>query len=208
MPRRPRWLHRPHRASRQSLTRLDRRALTSITTLTSAIRDDKWSMWPICLDAIRNAILSGVVEDDEGVRNDVLRYTNELSPAVPGRTEVWETMLSGKFDCKNPDCLCECPDEQECDCKEWDSYGIATIIQHYAPTRHFSVKVLHQQCYKCRQFGEPSIETREFVKRVAQRLKVWNGPAENDQPSQQLRLSKPNHKSDLCEGCRQGTCHF
>jgi hypothetical protein len=75
-------------------------------------------------------------------------------------------------------------------------------------TKQFDVKILHQQCYKCKQFGKPSIETREFIKRVAQRLKVWNGFAEDTQDYQPLRASKANHKSSLCEGCHQGTCHF
>jgi hypothetical protein len=91
---------------------------------------------------------------------------------------------------------------------EWDSYGIATVIQHYSATKKFNVKVLHQKCYKCLRFGTPSLETREFVKRVAQRLKVWNGLAEDVQPTQPLRFFKLNHKSDLCEGCQQGTCHI
>jgi hypothetical protein len=32
--------------------------------------------------------------------------------------------------------------------------------------------------------------------------------AEDVQPTQPLRFFKLNHKSDLCEGCQQGTCHI
>jgi hypothetical protein len=137
----------------------------------------------------------------------MLQHDYEPSPAAPGQTEIWETILTGKFDCINQDCECECPDEKNCDCMEWDSYGIATIIRHYAGTRQFNVKILHQRCIKCRQFGIPSLATEKFINRVAQRLKIWNGLAEDTQPVELYR-DKGEHKIHLCEGCRRGTCHY
>jgi hypothetical protein len=71
-------------------------------------------MWPICLDAIRDAISSGNSEDSDDAGSDHLQYSYEMSLTAPGRTEVWQTILSGKFDCTNSNCSCECEDKQDC----------------------------------------------------------------------------------------------
>jgi hypothetical protein len=103
----------------------------------------------------------------------------------------YDTNIMGQFTCSNTACLAV-----------WKSKQIAITIRRYSNER-YNARVYYQSCKRCRMTSEPQLDY-SYAERVAYRLKKWSGvPVERPPFSGQ---SDGPHRSDLCEGCKQGHC--
>ena len=104
----------------------------------------------------------------------------------------YDTNIMGRFTCHN----------KVCSVDGWSSKKIAITIRMY-PNNRYDATVYHQCCHGCNNPAKPFLDA-SYAERVAYRLKKWSG-IEMDHPYFSGE-SKGPHRSDLCEGCKDGHC--
>lgn len=104
----------------------------------------------------------------------------------------YDTSIMGEFICRNSRCKLEA----------WPSKQIAITIREYSGQR-YNARVYHQSCRRCRKPSKPDLDN-SYAERVAYRIKKWCG-VEMEAPPFNGHSDGP-HRSDLCEGCKQGHC--
>jgi hypothetical protein len=104
----------------------------------------------------------------------------------------YDTNIMGRFTCRN----------RACPARVWTSKQIAITIRRYSDNR-YNARVYHQSCKSCGTPSKPELD-RSYAERVAYRIKKWCG-VQMDAPPFSGRSDGP-HRSDLCEGCKQGHC--
>lgn len=105
----------------------------------------------------------------------------------------YSTNVMGNFKCSNDDCSKG----------SWGSKKVAILIRSY-PGNGYNSVVFNQRCQSCNQLGTLTLHDNSYVERVAYRLKRWVGvPIEEQHYDQKVG---PPHKSELCEGYKQGYC--
>ena len=104
----------------------------------------------------------------------------------------YDTNIMGRFVCRN----------SSCPAQVWTSKQIAITIRRYSNNR-YNARVYHQYCKYCGTPSKPKLD-HSYAERVAYRLKKWCG-VQMDAPFFAGRSDGP-HRSDLCEGCKQGHC--
>ena len=104
----------------------------------------------------------------------------------------YDTNIMGRFTCGN----------SACSARGWSSKQIAITIRRYTDER-YNARVYHQSCKSCGTSSKPYLD-HSYAERVAYRLKKWCG-VQMDIPPFSGRSDGP-HRSDLCEGCKQGRC--
>ena len=130
------------------------------------------------LNAVNNTIASTWYNSNDSDQDSDNEYT---------------TFVMGKFACYNKDCSN----------KGWWSKNIAILIRGY-PGDGYNAVVFNQRCQSCKRLGKLTLDEDSYIERVAYRLKKWAGVSVERQNYVQKR-SLP-HKSELCEGCKQGYC--
>ncbi|KAH9234142.1 hypothetical protein K456DRAFT_1835820 [Colletotrichum gloeosporioides 23] len=105
----------------------------------------------------------------------------------------YSTSVMGRFTCDN----------DSCSKKSWISGQVAINIRGY-PDNGYNTIVYNQGCKACKQLGSFTINKDCYVERVAYRLKKWAGV--RMQRPVYMKKPTPPHLSDLCEGCKRGTC--
>ncbi|KAI1653496.1 zinc-binding domain-containing protein [Daldinia decipiens] len=105
----------------------------------------------------------------------------------------YSTNITGKFKCSNKDCSKG----------GWSSKKVSILIRGY-PGNGYNALVFNQRCQSCNKLGILTLDENSYVERVAYRLKKWAGVRTEEQPYEQN--AGPPHKSELCEGCKQGYC--
>lgn len=103
----------------------------------------------------------------------------------------YDTNIMGRFTCSNTACLAV-----------WTSKQIAITIRRYSNER-YNARVYFQSCKRCGMTSEPQLDY-SYAERVAYRLKKWSG-VQVERPPFSGQSDGP-HRSDLCEGCKQGHC--
>ena len=68
----------------------------------------------------------------------------------------------------------------------------------------YNAVVFNQRCRDCNSLGNLTLDESSYVERVAYRLKKWAGVELQAPPYREKK--GPPHKSELCEGCKQGCC--
>ena len=105
----------------------------------------------------------------------------------------YSTYVMGRFTCNNNSCFK----------KGWGSKKVAILIRGY-PEDGYNAVVFNQRCESCNRLGTLTLDKRSYLERVSYRLKKWAGvPIEEQYHVQKKSLP---HKSELCEGCKQGYC--
>ncbi|KAH7080796.1 zinc-binding domain-containing protein [Paraphoma chrysanthemicola] len=140
----------------------------------------KWSMYP----SLHNDV-------SDLLSNDDLFFTFYENDDNNSCTEDYDTTIMGQFNCSNPSCR-----------GVWTSKQIAITIREYSNER-YNARVYYQSCKRCRMTSEPVLD-HSYAERVAYRLKKWSGVQVERPPFS--GQSKGPHRSDLCEGCKQGHC--
>ncbi|KAF1920241.1 zinc-binding domain-containing protein [Ampelomyces quisqualis] len=140
----------------------------------------KWSMYP----SLHNEV-SDILEKDN------LSFSFYERDEDNGCIEDYDTNIMGQFTCRNSTCLAV-----------WTSKQIAITIRGYSNER-YNARVYYQSCKRCRTTSEPQLDY-SYAERVAYRLKKWSG-VQVERPPFSGQSDGP-HRSDLCEGCRQGHC--
>ncbi len=141
----------------------------------------KWSMYPSLhndvLDLLREHDLFFQFYDEDDGKNCVNSY---------------DTNIMGRFTCRN----------RSCPARVWTSKQVAITIREYSDER-YNARVYYQSCKSCETPVEPELD-HSYVQRVAYRIKKWCG-VQMDVPPFSGQSEGP-HRSDLCEGCKQGHC--
>ncbi|KAL6704446.1 hypothetical protein ACN47E_008190 [Coniothyrium glycines] len=140
----------------------------------------KWSLYPSLHDEV-STLLS----------EDSLWFIFHEQDDTHSCTNSYDTNIMGKFTCSNTACLAV-----------WSSKQIAITIRSYSPAR-YNARVYFQSCKKCQKMGEPQLD-HSYAERVAYRLKKWSG-VQMEIPPFSGQSNGP-HRSDLCEGCKEGHC--
>jgi hypothetical protein len=139
-----------------------------------------WSMYPSLHNEVSNSL-----------HDDNLSFTFHDTDDDTSCTDDYDTTIMGRFTCSNTICLAI-----------WTSKQIAITIRRY-PHNRYNARVYFQACKRCRRTSAPQLD-HSYAERVAYRLLKWSGvPVEPPPFSGQ---SDGPHRSDLCEGCRQGHC--
>ncbi|KAK5989395.1 hypothetical protein PT974_10914 [Cladobotryum mycophilum] len=103
------------------------------------------------------------------------------------------THVMGRFRCSNG----------ACSSGGWASKKVAILIRGY-PENGYNAVVFNQHCKACKELGILTLDENSYVERIAYRLKKWAGVPMEPQPFSEKK-GLP-HKSELCEGCKQGYC--
>ncbi|KAF2012080.1 hypothetical protein BU24DRAFT_425918 [Aaosphaeria arxii CBS 175.79] len=127
----------------------------------------------------------------ELLREDNLFFSFYEEDDSSNDIDDYDTNIMGKFTCRNTACLAI-----------WTSKQIAITIRRYSNQR-YNARVYYQSCKRCRMTSEPQPD-HSYAERVAYRLKKWSG-VQVERPPFSGRSDGP-HRSDLCEGCKQGHC--
>jgi len=106
----------------------------------------------------------------------------------------YSTNVMGKFRCNN----------DSCSSRGWSSKKVSILIRGY-PGNGYNAVVFNQHCKSCNGLGTLTLDENSYVERVAYRLKKWAGVRVEGQ--HYAGKVGPPHKSELCEGCKQGYCH-
>jgi len=141
----------------------------------------KWSMYPSLHNDVsillrEHSLFFQFYEKDDGKN-----YENE-----------YDTNIMGRFVCRN----------STCSARAWSSKQIAITIRSY-PGERYNARVYHQYCKSCGMPSKPYLDV-SYAERVAYRIKKWCG-VQMEVPPFSGRSDGP-HRSDLCEGCKQGHC--
>ena len=104
----------------------------------------------------------------------------------------YDTNITGRFVCRNP----------KCGSGGWSSKRIAITVRMYPGVR-YNARVYNQHCQQCNTLGEPHLDG-SYAERVSYRLKKWCG-IEMERPYYSDHSTRP-HRSNLCEGCKDGHC--
>jgi hypothetical protein len=140
----------------------------------------KWSIYPSLHSEVSDLL-----------RNDNLSFSFYEADNDNGCIDYYDTNVMGRFNCRNTTCLAV-----------WTSKQIAITIRQY-PNEHYNARVYYQSCKRCDTTSEPTLDS-SYAERVAYRLKKWSGIRMTPPPY--LGLSLDEHRSDLCEGCKDGHC--
>lgn len=106
--------------------------------------------------------------------------------------DEYDTNIMGQFICRN----------RSCPARVWTSKKIAITIRRYSDNR-YNARVYHQSCKSCGTPSKPKLD-HSYAERVAYRIKKWCR-VQVDTPPFSGQGERP-HRSDLCEGCKQGHC--
>lgn len=140
----------------------------------------QWSMYPLLHDDVSDLL-----------REDNLSFSFYEKDDEMGRIDDYDTNIMGRFACRSKSCKAV-----------WTSKQIAITIRRYSNDR-YNARVYHQSCKRCRTTSKPQLD-HSYAERVAYRLKKWCG-VQMEVPPYSGRSDGP-HRSDLCEGCKQGRC--
>ncbi|KAH7081965.1 zinc-binding domain-containing protein [Paraphoma chrysanthemicola] len=140
----------------------------------------KWSMYP----SLHNDV-------SELLYADLLFFSFHEKDDDNSCIDDYDTTIMGQFTCSNPTCLAV-----------WGSKQIAITIRRYS-NKQYNARVYYQSCKRCQTTSEPVLD-HSYAERVAYRLKRWSGVQVERPPFS--GVSKGPHRSDLCEGCKQGHC--
>jgi len=141
----------------------------------------KWSMYPSLHNDVSNLL-----------RDHSLFYQFYENDYGENCENEYDTNIMGRFTCRN----------SACSARAWSSKQIAITIRSYSGER-YNARVYHQSCKSCRTPSEPCLD-HSYAERVAYRIKKWCG-VQMEVPPFSSRSDDP-HRSDLCEGCKQGHC--
>ncbi|ORX98829.1 zinc-binding domain-domain-containing protein [Clohesyomyces aquaticus] len=141
----------------------------------------KWSMYPSLDDEVSNLL-----------REDNLVFTFHPNDEENTCLNGYDTNVMGRFACRNKNCTAV-----------WTSKQIAITIRRY-PNERYNARVYHQSCKRCLMTFKPQLDHESYAERVAYRIKKWCG-VKMEAPPFKGRSDGP-HRSDLCEGCKQGRC--
>ncbi|OAQ63497.1 zinc-binding domain-containing protein [Pochonia chlamydosporia 170] len=141
----------------------------------------RWSMFPD-----HHSEVADLLEEDN------LYFTFHHGDKETGHIKGYDTNVMGRFQCPNPNY-----NEQG-----WSSKKIAVWIRLYSGKR-YNARVFHQRCKSCNWVSRPTLDD-SYAERVAYRLKKWSN-VEVERPFYGGKKGKP-HKSELCEGCKNGHC--
>ncbi|KAF2802200.1 uncharacterized protein BDZ99DRAFT_210939 [Mytilinidion resinicola] len=165
------------------LTRGDERSTILIMSTNRRGSTKKWSMYPS---------LHNDVSDLLREHNLFFQFYDEDDDNSNSCTNDYDTTIMGLFICRN----------RQCPVQIWQSGQIAITIRRYSDMR-YNARVYHQSCKSCGTLSRPKLG-RSYAERVAYRIKKWCG-VQMDAPPFSGRSDGP-HRSDLCEGCKQGHC--
>jgi len=140
-----------------------------------------WSMYPSLHDSVSTLL-----------REDNLTFQFYEKDDDNSCIDAYDTTIMGRFTCRNT----------ACQAKGWPSRQVAITIRRYSNQR-YNARVYHQSCKSCKMPSKPYLD-HSYAERVAYRLKKWSG-VEMEIPPFSGRSDGP-HRSDLCEGCKQGHC--
>ncbi|EMD65344.1 hypothetical protein COCSADRAFT_35399 [Bipolaris sorokiniana ND90Pr] len=140
----------------------------------------KWSMYP----SLHNEVSDLLYKDN-------LSFSFYEKDDTKSCIKEYDTNIMGQFACSNTACLAV-----------WTSKRIAITIRKYLDGR-YNARVYYQSCKRCRMTSEPQLDY-SYAERVAYRLKKWSGIQMELHPFS--GQSNGPHRSDLCEGCKQGHC--
>ncbi|KAF2111827.1 zinc-binding domain-containing protein [Lophiotrema nucula] len=125
------------------------------------------------------------------LREDNLSFSFYRNDDQTSCMNEYDTTIMGRFACRNEICMAV-----------WTSKQIAITIRRY-PNERYNARVYHQSCKGCGTTTVPQLD-HSYAERVAYRLKKWCG-VQMEVPPFSGRSDGP-HRSDLCEGCKQGHC--
>jgi hypothetical protein len=143
--------------------------------------EKSWSMYPTSHDAV-----SALLEEHDLF----FTFHNDDDSDCD---EDYDTNIMGRFTCKN----------RACPTSRWSSKLIAITIRMYAG-EEYNARVYHQRCKACKTLSKPELD-ESYAERVAYRLSKWSG-VQLERPQYSGQQSKAPHKSNLCEGCKNGHC--
>jgi hypothetical protein len=106
-----------------------------------------------------------------------------------------EAVVSGIFECRNKKCKKE----------SWPSGIIGITIRGYDDNQYDTI-IWHQECLTCKQFDTPSLNEVKYVKRVTDRITVWEGVPIERPVMTNGEITRGPHRADRCAGCRAGRC--
>ena len=141
----------------------------------------KWSMYP----SLHNDVSDLLREHD-------LYFQFHFKDDGRSCIKDYDTNIMGRFACGNPACAA----------RGWSSKQIAITIRMYSNNR-YNARVYHQRCKSCGTSSQPYLNS-SYAERVAYRIQKWCG-VQTEAPPFSGRSDGP-HRSDLCEGCKQGHC--
>lgn len=118
-------------------------------------------------------------------------FNGEASGVRPNNE--YKTFVMGKFKCKN----------KRCGRVGWGSKRVAIVIKGY-PNNGYNAVVFNQRCESCTKLGTLALDNASYVDRVSYRIKKWAGVSV-ESPYFDPKEGPP-HRTDLCEGCKQGVC--
>lgn len=147
--------------------------------------DNPWSLHPSLHEEISHHL--------EG---DGLSVDFHTAGGFEDSVEEYDTFVMGAFTCP----------KQSCRTKKWTSKKIAITIHLYSGQR-YNAHVWHQKCQKCKSIGHLGLDAESYIDRVVYRLRKWLGvalPVRDPRPWQDI--TRPPHRTELCEGCRNGHC--
>ena len=156
----------------------------STTKLKSARKpktNKKWSMYPLLHNEVSDLLYK-----------DNISFSFYEKDDANGCTDDYDTNIMGQFVCSNTSCPAV-----------WTSKQIAITIRRY-PNERYNARVYYQSCKRCHRTSEPQLDS-SYAERVAYRLKKWSG-IHMERPFFFSGQGKGPHRSDLCEGCKQGHC--
>ncbi|KAJ6280724.1 zinc-binding domain-containing protein [Bipolaris maydis] len=140
----------------------------------------KWTMYPSLHNEVSDLLYVDNLSFSFYEKDDANSCINE-----------YDTNVMGRFTCSNTACLAV-----------WTSKQIAITIRRYLDGG-YNARVYYQSCKRCSTTSEPKLDD-SYAERVAYRLKKWSGIQMELPPFS--GLSNGPHRSDLCEGCKQGHC--
>lgn len=143
--------------------------------------ESSWSMYPTSHEAVSTLL------DDHNLEFDF--HDDDDSDC----DEDYDTNIMGRFRCRNGACRNG----------KWTSKLIAITIRLY-PGEEYNARVYHQRCKGCGTLSKPELD-ESYAERVAYRLKKWSG-VQMERPQYSGQQSRAPHKSNLCEGCKNGHC--
>lgn len=141
----------------------------------------KWSMYPSLHDDVSDLL-----------RKDNLSFQFHEKDDGASCVNNYDTNIMGRFTCHNP----------SCSARVWTSKQIAITIRKYS-NRRYNARVYYQSCENCKTPVKPKLD-HSYAERVAYRIKKWCG-VQMDVPPFSGQSDGP-HRSDLCEGCKEGHC--
>jgi hypothetical protein len=139
-----------------------------------------WSMYP----SLHNEV-------SDSLHNDNISFSFYETDDDISCIDDYDTTIMGRFTCSNTICLAV-----------WTSKQIAITIRRYSNER-YNARVYYQSCKRCQRTSAPHLD-HSYADRVAYRLKKWSG-IQMEPPPFSGQSDGP-HRSDLCEGCKQGHC--